>query len=295
VSATAAIVIERLVCALMLLCLAGVDATAQLRPGQSPVLEPQSRPTWEPPPDIKPGFAQAYVRAGRPRILLFWNQALSEAIVSPTASSEVVRQSSASSRNAMDKSTAGPAGTARINDSESKDDSTKTTTRTSGYVEESRRQAALSERNAVMLQQTFVEEMRRGGVRFVDKALAVRTTAAKRHRDGSDPKLVETDALLANADLLMEVLFVADKDAPVGYAFDVRVKDLKAGTEIASTVTRAIPPMRPGSPPGWTTGESGYERRPAGAPPKPGVGDVGKALAHDVMVSLQAELVGAAR
>lgn len=281
--------------ALLLASPVGSDACAQMREGQAPVLAAPIHAAPVAPPDIAPVFARAYERAGRPRILLFWNQSLSEAIASATMSQEIVRQSSASSRNALDKSTAGPAGTAKISDSDNKDDSTRVTTRTSGYVGEPHPKAALSERNAAALEETFVSEMRRGGVRFVDKALAVRTTAAKRHRGGADPRLVETDALLADADLLMEIVFVADKDAPMGYAFDVRVKDVKAGTQIASTITRASPPRIPGTPAGWTTGENGYEHHAAGPPPKPGVTDVGQALARDVMSSLQPELRSAER
>jgi len=274
----------------LLLVLVASTAGAQLREGQSPVLEPPKRTAPAPIPDIAPDFAQAYERAGHPRILLYWNQALSETIAAPMATSEVVKQSSAGSRNAMEKSTAGPAGSVKLDESDSKDDSTRTTTRTSGYIDQHRRQLTISERNAATLEQTFVGEMRRGGVRFVDKALAVRMTAAKAHRNDSDPRRVETDALLAHADLLMEVVFVGDKDAPMGYAFDVRVKDVRGGTQIASTITRAIPPPPPLAAARWNAGENGYERRPPPAPPKPGVVDVGRMLAREVMTALQDEL-----
>ena len=137
-----------------------------------------------------------------------------------------------------------------------------------------------------MLRRVFVDEMNRGGVQFVDRALAMRTTAAKVHRAGGDAKLIEMDALLAHADILLEVLMIEDKSTPAGYGFDVRAKDLKRAVEITSVYSRALPPVPEQRPGGWTAGKDGYEFRKPPAPPPPTAPEIGGALARDVMFTL---------
>jgi hypothetical protein len=237
--------------------------------------------------DIAPLFAQAYRESGSPRIVLMWNRELGDKSQSTIVDKETTRETGSSSSNGLDKTTQGPTGSATMKDASNSFDRTKSVSSSRAPEAEAARTNALSERNAAMLQRVFVDEMNRGGVQFVDRALAIRLTAATQHRTGGDPKLIETDALLARADLLIEVLMIEDKDAPCGYGFDVRAKDFKRGVEIASVYSRAMPPPAPVQPGNWVAGASDYVfKTPTAAAASPNAAQVGSALARDVMFTL---------
>jgi hypothetical protein len=253
---------------------------AQYRADDAPVLP--AAPAADPAPaglpvaDPTPRFAQAYARAGRPRILLMWNRELDDATQERSVDRLVIRDS-----------VQGAAGRT--------DSFQRETVVTAGrqVLKNAPRRTTLTEAQATMVQRAFSDAMGRGGVQFVDRTLALRTTAATRHRSGGDTQLIETDALLAQSDLLMEVLLVADDQAPLGYAFDVRVKQVRSGAEGLSLYVRAAVPPPPAAPGRWVAGRDGYEfQLPPPAPP-PTPQEAGVALAREVMAAWQERLTGA--
>lgn len=269
-------------------------ATAQYRDGQPATVAAPAPSPVAVAPDPAIAFGRAYSAAGRPRIVLLWNRTLSDQAATATVQRNVVRDTRRANENSSTQSTQGPAGSATLNEGERNFDRTRVETRGSVALVAPDRKTGLSEREMAMIERSFVSEMNRAGVRFVDRALAMRTTAAREHRAGGDQQLIETDALLKLADMMMEVLLVEDRNATVGYAFDVRVKNIKAGTDVATSYSEAVPaPHRTGQG-SWRAGPNGYEFAPPPAPPPPTAPDVGRALARDVMYELGPAL-GSAR
>ena len=254
---------------------------AQYRADDAPVLLPEPALTTPPParvlPDPVPGFAQAYARAGRPRILLMWNRELDDATQERSVDRLVIRDSG--------HGAPGQGGSFQ-----------RETTVTAGrqVLKNAPRRNGWSEAQAAMVQRSFADAMGRGGVQFVDRTLVLRTTAATRHRAGGDAQLVETDALLAHSDLLMEVLLVADDQAPMGQGFDVRVKQVRSGAEALSLYVRAVPPAPAVEAGRWVAGRDGYEFQPPPPTQPPTPQEVGVALAAEVMAAWQDRLPGTA-
>ena len=269
---------------LVALCFAGSLVWA--REGDRPVIEPPQRQQVVLPRDIVPDFAQAYRMAGSPKIVLLWNRTISDQSQLGMMEKKVTRETGTSGSNRSEKSTIGDADSMTVTDEDRKFDRTKTQTKMNVANAEPTRRIGLGERHAVMVERAFVAEMNRAGVSFVDRALAMRATAASKHRAGGDQHLIETDAIYGFADLVMEVVWIEDKDAPAGYAFDVKTKSLKTGQEVSSVYTRGIgwrPPRREG---GWVAGKDGYEYQNAPPVAGPGLDDVGAAISHDVMRTL---------
>ena len=265
------------------IALVTTHATAQYRDGQSVTVAPPPPTPVEATPDPAIAFGRAYAAAGRPRIVLLWTRALSDQAATATVQRNVVRDTGRASENSSTQTTQGPTGSATITDSDRNFDRTLVETRGVMAIAETARKTGLSEREMAMIERSFTSELNRAGVRFVDRALAMRTTAAKEHRAGGDQQLIETDALVKLADMMMEVLLVEDRNATVGYAFDVRVKDIKACTGVAASYSPAIPVPGRAGPGGWRAGPNGYEFASPLAPPPPTAPDVGRALARDVM------------
>ena len=267
-------------------CCGGVcQGQTAYRDGQ-PVITPALAPAAPLREDIALLFANAYQSYGSPRIMLMWNRELGERTQSAVIDIETTREVGSTSSNGLEKTTQGPAESATLKDTGKTFDRTKTVTSSKTVEADAARPNKLTERNLTMLQRVFENDLNRGGVQLVDRALVMRLTAAKEHRTGGDPRLVETDALLAFADLLIEVLMVEDQDAPTGYGFDVRAKDLKRGVTLASVYSRAIPPAPPGRPGSWVAGTADYVFAHPPPPPPPTPGQVGAALARDVMFTL---------
>lgn len=269
------------------------ESLAQYRDGQ-PVIAPTPTATEPRAQNIVPIFLDVYRTAGRPRIALLWNREFTDQSHSTVIDKHVTRESGTSSANSLDKTSQGAAESAVLKDAGESFDRSKTVTATKTFEAERARAVALAERHSAMLQRNFAAEMNRGGVQFIDRALAMRSTAAAQHRGGGDPRLIEADALLGRADMLLEILMIADKDAPAAHGFDVRVKDLKRGTEVASVYSRAVPPAPRQGPGGWVAGSNGYEFKTAPAPAaQVGPDQIGAALARDVMFVLGSALEAA--
>jgi len=218
--------------------------------------------------------------------VLLWNRTLSDESSTATLHRKVIKDNGSDVRGGSSQATDGAAGKASMYESRRDVDRTRVITEGTVALRQPGRATALSERESAMLERAFVGEMSRGGMRFVDRALVMRVTAASQHRAGGEQQLIETDAMLKFADVMLEVLLVEDRDAPAGYAFDVRAKDLRQGMSVASLYSRALPYARPMGQGAWRAGAEGYEFRQPPPPPPPTMADIGQALARDLMVEL---------
>lgn len=279
--------------ALTAMCAITAPSYSQMRPDQAPVVPPPPTAAPAAPPDIAPEFQVIYRRAGRPRIVLLWNRSLSDRIQTVVQERTVTRHSGRSSDSSSENVTEGPTGSTVLREGDGSFDGTKTVTKEQVAIEEPKRAIPVADRHAISLERAFMSEMARAGLSFVDRSVIMRTMAASHHRAGADPLLVEIDAMLKHADLLMEVLWIEDKDAPAGHGFDVRVKQLRTGTEVASLYSRGVPLRKPQGPGTWGAGAHEYEFRLPPPPPPPSPTDVGAAVARDVMESLGGALASA--
>jgi hypothetical protein len=265
-------------------------ANAQYREDQSHVVALTPRPLAAPPVDYSQPFNNAYTRAGNPRVVLMWNREFNDVSQTTYLDRKVTRETGQSSGNSLDKTTQGPSDSATLNEFSKSNDSTRVVTAGKVAAGEPTRTVKLEARAEAMIEKAFAHTMSNAGMIFVDRALVMRTTAAMHHRGGGDQRLIETDALLKHGDLLLEVLLIEDKDAPAGYAFDVKAKSMKSGVVIASMYTQGIPIQDPQREGRFVASDGGYDfKRPAGPPP-PTPPQIGEALARDVMASLASSL-----
>ena len=267
------------------------DAAAQYRQGEPEVLSPLKAEGPAPAPDPAPAFASAYHRAGQPRIVVLWNRPFDDRIASVHETSRTTTESTSSTAGSLSTSAHGVTGSAELSGYGSASRTHRVESQTSGYQEHPRTRS-VSERNAALLEQAFMSELRRSGARLVDRALLVRRTAAQSHRGGADPRLVETDALLKHAEWLLEVQLIPDAAAPLGHAFMAQLKDLRTSREVMSVYSRAVPPPAINEAGRWIATEQGYAyQQPRLA--ALGAADYGAALAREVMLTTSQQLSSA--
>jgi hypothetical protein len=254
---------------------------AQWRDDQQPVVAPAIvRPSSI--PDVIAPFKSQYQAAGEPRILLFWNVSFDDATETNRENVDTTRRTSTDSATGLDKQTNGPAGNATLHESDDKKSETIERVTGSRLVDPAKQPNGLTSRNAVELETAFREHLQSAGVRLMNRSASIRLTQADKDRERVDPKLIEADAVLAKADLLLEVVMVPDQSTPLGAGFKITMTDIKSGAEVFSIYTAARPEI-PQLPSRYVVTDSGFEKR------QPHIqvtaSDVGVALARAVMRS----------
>jgi hypothetical protein len=251
------------------------------RPGDGVVLQPAA-PRASEPVDPVPAFAKAYARAGRPRIVLYWNRSLSSAIQSDHFSRTTNEVSASARANASEVQ----AGRTTRYDIHGRLNGSQTITTSQGVVgDNTGRAMPLSERDAAMLEATFMSSIAKAGVNFVDRTMIIRAMAAAEHPTDAEPRLNETRSLINYADLLLQVILVSDYEAPLGSGFRISLTDIGTGEKLMTLYSRAIPDVAVAPLGRWIGTDHGYVYE---APPPASVSaeSVGTALGRDVMLTL---------
>lgn len=249
-------------------------AQAQMRPGQPPTLSPPEAPPVQA-PDVVGPFRTQYQAAGSPRIVLFWNVSFDDTTESPRADVTV--------RGAEVYPFVSEDGDRRLR-------ALGMRAHASGYLDPAKRgSGSLSERDLAQIDSAFRNELLAASVRILDRATTIRFMEAQHDRTGVDPKLIEADAVLGKADILLQVLLVPDADSPLDTGFNVSALRVKTGAEIASLYTRALPNLS-AAPGHYVATESGFlwEQPPA---PTPDAGEIGIKLADEAMEKLGPMLI----
>jgi hypothetical protein len=249
-------------------------AHTQMRAGQPPTLSPPAAPALQVPDAVGP-FRSQYRAAGSPRIVLFWNVSFDDTTESPRA----------------DVTVRG----AEVYPFVSKGDGNEllalgVRAHASGYLDPAKRgSGSLSESDLAQLDSAFRNELLAANVRILDRATTIRFMEAQRDRTGVDPKLIEADAVLGRADILLQVLLVPDADSPLDTGFNVSAVRVKTGAEIASLYTLALPNLS-AAPGHYIATDSGFvwEQPPT---PTPDAGEIGIKLADEVMEKLGPMLI----
>lgn len=241
------------------------------------------RPAPPPPPPgmVAAGnFRAVYAKAGRPRMMVFWNRALSDEVSSnyrDNLHAETSAQSDA--RSTVVGTRSGYDASSQANSRASLDVSSG-----SERVEQGRLNP-LDESVDSSVESAFSDTLAQNGAQLIDRNLAMRTGRGSRGA-GSRPNMqqIETDAATARADLLIEVLQTSAPGTPTGAVFKVTVKDIKRARLLAAFTTAGNRPYR--KPP-LIAGPGGFVRAaPQGTSPD----GVGNELANQTMAALARSL-----
>ena len=232
------------------------------------------------PPDVVGPFEEKYRAAGKPRIVLFWNVAFDDNTESDRQNIDTTRRTTSDQGTGLDKETAGPAGNATLHESDDKKTDMIEHVTSVRTIDPAKLTSGLSSRNAAELELAFRQSLQNAGVRLLSRAASIRLTQAASDRHGVDPKLIEADAAIGKADLLLEILMVPDAGAPLGAGFTATLTDLKTAEEISSIYTQAQPDLVR-YPSHYVVTATGFEKRQI--QPKATAADIGVALAHAVM------------
>jgi hypothetical protein len=228
-------------CALSLV--PSLGAFAQLRSGQPEVASPLARPT-APVIDLS-AFKSRYQDAGAPRVLLFWNVAFDDETDTQHQQYDHTDNRNSSSSTSLDKQTAGEAGEANLKEFDGKDAHTVDHVAGVRPINAAKHAALLNSVTAVQLESAFRRTLQRAQVQLLGRDFSLRMTQAEKDRRDVDPKLIESDAIVARAGWLLEVLTIPDASGPLGVGFKVTLTDVKSGSELASFFSVARPVLPP--------------------------------------------------
>ena len=262
------------------LCLgiaAAEPVCAQFRADQPPVLTARPDTPTDDSAAIMESFKQKYVAARSPRIALFWNRELTD---------HLARQALETSSTTSNKSESDSAsGDATSKSAEKREQAAATTVKSQSSIDDNQRES-LDARSDALLRSAFLETMRQGGVRFIDRNLMVRSSAAG-EKTAIDDQLNEMKALQHQADWLMQVVLVRDQRAPLGFSYRVSVEDVGSQALITELFTPAAPPPRAPGPYVAVNGGAGFVRDP---PPPITIREVGFTLGLQIMNQLNGTL-----
>lgn len=262
-----------------MLLLAALPAAAQYREGTPPVLTPAPKHDPQAAMLDDTAFRAAYVKAGSPRITVFWNRQLTDAT---TTQYDQVQQAILQTAAAR-VTEANPSGRAI---------GTVQQTVAVATVREGERalpdagaeRSLLNERSEWPIASAFSSRLQRAGVKLVDRTMALRSEAAGATADERrDVQAMEIKALQGKSELLAEVLQTADPRAPFGLIFRVDIKDVRTGALVVSAVSDGKPPEK--GPGRYVAGPNGFVREAA---PEPTLTDIGDVVAHAALQALAA-------
>jgi len=131
----------------------------------------------------------------------------------------------------------------------------------------------------------FMEQLRQGGVRFIDRALATRLAGAAVEGERPNVHAIETRALAGHADYLLQVTSAVDLQSASGRAFHVVLLDVADGGTVLEFHPQAAPPAA--APGRYVATANGFERQAAAAP---GLADVARGLALETARRMQGAL-----
>lgn len=244
-------------------------AYGQMRPGQPRTISPSPPPLHQT-QDVVGPFRVQYRAAGSPRVVLFWNVAFDPATETPR-SDVTVRDAEVYPFVTDD----GEVGLREFGMS----------MHANGHFDPARGgRGALSASDLAALDSAFRNQLIAANVRLLDRASTIRFMQAQHDRAAVDPKLIEADAVLGRADILLQVLLVRDESSPLGTGFKVSAIRVMDGEEIASLYTIAVSTL-PGLPGHYVATDSGFRWQQPPLP-IPDASEIGTTLADYVMKNL---------
>lgn len=259
----------------LLAALASHGAIAQYREGMPEVLPEPARAATGNAADVE-AFRAAYRKAGSPRMVVYWNRDLGDALTTQydqVQQATHVAQGAAVAQLSEDGRTLTQgAGVASI------------TTLRSGErsAQDNGSRQLLPETSDWPLMTAFNSRLQDAGAKLVDRTVTMRSRAASESAEQrKDIQTIELKALHDKADLLVEVLQTHDASAPFGVMFRVEVKRLTTGELLASLVSDGKAPKH--APGRFVAGGNGYVREAA---PEQTIAEAGDVVANATMAAL---------
>lgn len=231
-----------------------------------------------PPPAADPAllvadrFSTAYARAGRPRIVVFWNRELTDDVESMTEEVTTLTADSSAAvdtwgrervrRRGLDAAAGGRDD--RHLDAELRSQSRR--------IDVGRRDTPHAEAADFDIERGFTETLARTGARLMDRTALIRSGALG--SDTANVQAIETRALLTKADWTLEVVAMGDG------RWRITMRDVADGRIVARTASAGQPPAQAMR---WVPGERGFVRA---APRRSNPYDIGRQLAVDAMEAM---------
>lgn len=254
------------------------------RDGQPMVMTPPP-----PPPDPSIGvtsrFRAAYARANAPRIVVFWNREFTDEVASKYEDYTNVRTRTNVAGQSSGAAIGGFGFGASASQGSVSSDSTTEIRSGVDRITDNRREGAYNEAVDFDIESAFEGALTGAGARLIDRTSIMRTTGlAQGAGERSNIQRLETSAILGKADIVIEIVQLADSRKADGVAYRVIGRNVRSGKIVASLSTGARPPARHMP---LVAGPSGFVRAVA---PEPGPSDIGRQLAIETMAALSARL-----
>ncbi len=222
-----------LACAVMAGLAVPAVTVAQMRPGQPTVLTPAARPVQQ---VATPWTALRGRLGARNRVMLFWESTLDDVVSTRYRDVDTLDRrvhGNAAQMDGVVDGNNGPVGVAVAGAQ------AHLHQRSESFVEgDGPAHAALSA-DARSMQSVFMAQLRQGGVRFIDRALATRLAGQSVQGDRPNLHAIETSALVGHADFLMEVTSIADGEAASGRRYRVSLRSVATGETLMDFDTPA--------------------------------------------------------
>lgn len=175
------------------------------------------------------GFADAYRRNGKPRLALYWNRQLSEALSDWYSD---VRVLNASQNNSS------MSGEFNLNQSGNSQNTLEVQRRT-----QDQRRGVVGESFEWEFQEAYLAPFLEAGATIVDRGAMMRFTAADDPAAGE--KTVEVRGLQGKADYLLEILVAPNWKSSTGYELRTRILDVKTGAIVAMVNSKNLKEWNP--------------------------------------------------
>jgi hypothetical protein len=218
----------------------GTPAAAQYRAGQPEVRSPPREADPDAAADANlNAFANWYVAAGRPRMLLFWNRQLTDETT--TRRTDKVIEDRTFGESTSGETTSTRFGEASIKDTDGAE--RKVTSRESEAITGGT-YSAMNRKASDLLETVFVNTFLAVGVEVVDRDALIRRLSIENPREErADVQYLESQAMATGIQYLVEVLPSPEKASPTGLSFIVKVKHLPTSSLRAQFQTSAaLPP-----------------------------------------------------
>lgn len=175
------------------------------------------------------GFGESYRRNGKPRLALYWNRQLSEALSDWYSDTRVLNGSQTNSSMS---------GDFNLNQS----GSSQNTLEIQRRVQDPRR-GMTSESFEWEFQEAFLAPFLEAGATVVDRGAMMRFTAAD--EPTASEKTIEVRGLQGKADYLLEILVAPNWKSSTGYELRTRILDVKTGAIVAMVNSKNLKEWNP--------------------------------------------------
>jgi hypothetical protein len=226
-------------------------------------------------------FRAAYAARKNPRMIVFWNRALSDSTVANYRSD--LRITAHTDQNATGSADIYASRRQATVSGGSAGSATTTIDASAGRTAvDSMPRPGFAELQDWSAESAFSRTMVEAGAHLIDRAVAIRTTAAKDKPgkdDVPDRQYAEGAALLAKADILVEVLQAPDRERRTGFSFRVNIKEIQSGRILGSFISDAD--AAAGEVADWVPGRDGFQQKRDAVTEA-----IGRRLATDTMRAL---------